>query len=126
MPVLLVGVTVYRAKVQAVAPISFSDLRNRLPGEPILSLLAGLYRTRNSHLAGNMIRLRVPPAAQQHTHRRIHHGGHSEPPQELPDDRQSGTIQQRSAAIFLDLNPWVRKLGLTKVVSNVVWLLHQF
>lgn len=34
-------------------PYLFFRSPEPLPGEPILSLLAGLYRTRNSHLAGN-------------------------------------------------------------------------
>ena len=49
------GVTAYREKVLAVAPISFLQSPESLPGEPILPPLAGLLKIRNSHLAGNSI-----------------------------------------------------------------------
>ena len=48
-------------KVLAVAPISFFRSPEPLPGEPILRPLAGLYKTRISHLAGNSQGLSGPP-----------------------------------------------------------------
>ena len=42
-------------KVLAVAPYRFLQSPESLPGEPILCSLAGLYQTRNSHLAGNTV-----------------------------------------------------------------------
>ena len=47
------GVTAYLAKSTGGGPYLFFRSPEPLPGEPILRPLAGLYETRNSHLAGN-------------------------------------------------------------------------
>ena len=47
------GVTAYLAKSTGGGPYLFFRSPEPLPGEPILRPLAGLYKTRNSHLAGN-------------------------------------------------------------------------
>ena len=51
--VIAVGVTAYLAKSTGGGPYLFLQSPESLPGEPILRPMAGLYQTRNSHLASN-------------------------------------------------------------------------